>query len=118
MVKNKKKYLTKKLDKLYQIKLIKEKPRSIVSGKPTEVIHHYIPKSQSNNLRYDYDNGVPLTNDEHFAHHTKGDPHIQNTIEQEMGQDWVNDLQKRRYTIRKYGIKELESMIKEFDETR
>ena len=68
--------LRRKADKLYQKAYIPTKPRSIVSGEPAEVLHHFIPKSQSNNLRYDPDNGIPLTNKEHCRHHLSGDPSI------------------------------------------
>lgn len=86
------KKLKKEADKLYQEKYIREKPKSVVSGQPTEVIHHFIPKGQSNNLRYDEKNAVPLTHAEHFAHHTKGDPEIVTKIVQFYGVKWYNDL--------------------------
>jgi hypothetical protein len=93
------KYLQKKADKLYQIQLIKLKPFSVISGDPTEVIHHWIRKSQSNNLRYDIKNGVPLTNKEHCQHHLSGDPDVVAQIIKTNGQEWHDDLQKRRRTI-------------------
>lgn len=93
--------LQKEADKLYQIKLIEKKPFSVVSGLPTEVIHHYIPKSQSAYLRYDWDNGVPLTHAEHFAHHTKGDPEIAAAILKHYGRKWHDDLNLRRRNIQK-----------------
>lgn len=88
--------LQKQADKLYQIKLIEKKPFSVVSGLPTEVIHHFIYKSQSNNLRYDWDNGVPLTNKEHDQHHLSGDPMIVAAIIKHYGQEWLDDLNLRR----------------------
>ena len=93
------KALKKNADKLYQIKLIAEKPFSAVSGDPTEVIHHYVRKSQSNALRYDYDNGVPLTNSEHFKLHKTGDPDIFAKILNHYGQEWHDDLQVRRHIL-------------------
>jgi hypothetical protein len=93
--------LQKQADKLYQIKLIELKPFSVVSGLPTEVIHHYIPKSQSAYLRFDWDNGVPLTNSEHFAHHTKGDPEIAAKILKHYGEKWHDTLNQRRHIIQK-----------------
>lgn len=91
--------LKRKADKLYQIKYIPEKPYSLVSGRPTEVLHHFIPKSQSSNLRYDPKNGIPLTNAEHFAHHTVGDPTILMAIEKNLGKDTVDYLQEARRMI-------------------
>jgi len=95
------KSLKSKADSLYQIKLKIEKPVSVVSGRATEVIHHFIPKSQSANLRYDYDNGVPLTNGEHFTHEKKRDPTVAGACIKEYGQEWFDDLQERRHIIRK-----------------
>jgi len=95
------KSLLKLADKLYQVKLIREKPKSVVSGKPTEVIHHFIYKSQSAYLRYDYNNGVPLTNKEHNQHHLSGDPMIVTAIVGYYGQAWADDLQKRRRITQK-----------------
>lgn len=107
--------LRRKADKLYQIKLIKEKPKSIVSGKPTEVIHHFVPKSQSNNLRYDDKNGVPLTNKEHSRHHLSGDPAIVAKILEANGQKWFDDLQARRRTILKLNITQLREIIERLE---
>jgi len=104
--------LEKQADKLYQLKLIRLKPQSAVSGQPTEVIHHFIYKSQSNNLRYDYDNGVPLTNKEHARHHLSGDPEIVARIIEYYGMEWFEDLQKRRHIICKNNKSRLMEVIK------
>ena len=105
--------LIKDADKLYQEKYIQEKPKSAVSGEPTEIIHHFIPKGQSNNLRYDEKNAVPLTKSEHFAFHTKGDPDIVTQIVKHYGVKWYNDLQIRRRIVCKFNIGYLESVIEE-----
>lgn len=108
--------LTKEADKLYQIVYIRLKPRSAVSNEKTEVIHHYIPKSQSNNLRYDSQNGVPLTHKEHSRHHLSGDPNIVASILKTYGQDWHDDLQKRRKIIFKLNKGNLENIITKLKE--
>jgi hypothetical protein len=113
---NKLRVLEKKADKLFQIKLISEKPFSIVSGEPTEVIHHFIPKSQSNDLRYDRNNGVPLTNKEHCSHHLSGDSNIVATILKNYGQEWFDDLQSRRHIICKNNKERLLKVIEEFSQ--
>ena len=103
--------LKTKADELYQKIGITANPYSIVSGKPTEVIHHFVPKSQSNNLRYDFDNGVPLTNGEHTRHHKGGDPEIAATIIKNMGEAWYEDLQARRRIICKLNVGYLKEVI-------
>jgi len=109
--KTKRAILLSEADKLYQIKLIKEKPKSVVSGEPTEVTHHFVPKSQSNNLRYDKKNGVPLTNKEHARHHLSGDPSIVAKILEINGQGWFDDLQFKRRVILKLNITQLKEII-------
>ena len=110
---NKLRTLIKKADKLYQIKMIKEQPYSVISGEPTEVIHHFIPKGQSNSLRYNALNGVPLTNGEHCRHHKSGDPEIVLTIEKTRGQEWVEYLQQTRRIICKFNIGYLNGIIEQ-----
>lgn len=103
-----------KADKLYQIKLIALYPTSIISGKPTEVIHHFIYKSQSNNLRCDKDNGIPLTHKEHCQHHLSGDPAIVATIIKKKGQKWFDNLQLKRRIVCKLNKGYLLQIINEY----
>lgn len=110
------KKLIKEADKLYQLKVIRENPYSIISGEPTEVVHHFIPKSQSNNLRYDLENGVPLTHKEHCRHHTSGDPSIIAKILEAKGQDWFNRLQEKRRIIRKLNREYLSDIISKLED--
>ena len=109
--KSKLRKLVEEADKLYQIKFIRENPTSIISGDLTEVAHHFIPKSQSNNLRYDEENGIPLTNGEHCRHHRSGDPSIVARILAVKGQKWFDGLQLKRREICKFYIGYLKSII-------
>ena len=103
--------LEKRADQLFQIRGREKYPVSIISGEPTEVGHHFIPKSQSNNLRYDFDNYIPLTNKEHCRHHLSGDPSIVSTIVLKRGSKWYDDLNLRRHIIRKHTKEYLEGII-------
>ena len=86
--------LRKQCDKEMQIKGKMLYPKSIVSGLPTEVMHHFIPKSVSSALRYYWLNLIPLTNAEHCRLHQSPDPSIEMTIYQRMGGDnWWKALQ-------------------------
>ena len=89
--------LQKKADALIQQIGKLKWPRSIVSGLPTQVIHHFFPKSVSNALRYDWDNLIPLTNGEHHRHHKANDPYIHGTIIQKRGKKWHDTLLARRW---------------------
>lgn len=88
--------LQRMCDKLYQQVGKRLMPFSIVSGKPTQVIHHFFTKQSSSRLRYDITNGIPLTFGEHFAHHIKSDPTIHAKIIMVKGQIWYNNLFIRR----------------------
>jgi len=105
--------LRRKADRLLQEKYTQG--LCLVCGDPVSCCHHYIPKSQSNNLRYDVANLIPICGKCHFKHHTCGDPHIQNTIEKIRGQKWVDDLEKRRREICKFTVSYLEEIIEELN---
>ena len=89
--------LQRECDKLYQLVGKKLMPHSIVSGKPVEVIHHFYTKQSSSRLRYDMDNGIPLTRGEHFAIHIKSDPEIIARIIERRGQKWYQELSAKRH---------------------
>ena len=104
--------LEKLADSLYQIRGKELYPKSVVKGgRPTEVIHHFIPKSQSNNLRYDFKNACPATNGQHYRHHEFGDPTLTNYFRKNRGQKWIDDLEIRRHIIRKHTKEYLEGII-------
>ena len=93
--------LEQKADKLLQQHYVPLNPKCIVCGGMTSEMHHYIPKSQSNALRYDPKNLVPLCKRCHCRHHLSGDPSIVAEIIRKNGLEWDLDLQKRRHTITK-----------------
>ena len=92
----KKKRLRSQADKLWFEAVMKKwDGKSVVSGKPAQQVHHFFPKSMYGHLRYDIDNGIPLTTGEHFAHHHRGDPTIHQRIVEVRGIKWYNDLLER-----------------------
>jgi len=92
--------LEKYADSLYQTAGKKLFPIS-VTGEPTEVIHHHVPKSQSNNLRYDFKNACPSTNGWHCRHHRYGDPTLSDAFKKKFGQKRIDYLtEQRRITVR------------------
>lgn len=109
--------LEKKADKLLQLKYVPLNPECLVCGKPTAEMHHFINKSRSNNLRYDKKNLVPLCKGCHIKHHLSGDPTIVVTIINKMGQEWYDDLQKRRHIIRKHNKGYLMTVIEELSKS-
>lgn len=107
--------LRHKADKTYQIELIKKYPYSIISGLPTEVIHHWIYKSHSNATRYYVPNGIPVTNDEHGALHGKCPEFLQNQIIIAKGIDWLGDVQTESKKLVKLTDSYLEDVINELN---
>lgn len=98
---NKIKRTRAKADKAFQLACLKLNPYSIVSGKPAEVVHHFVPKSLCMALRYDIANGITMTNGEHFSHHTKGDPIIYEKMTANKGDEWFAYIKiKRNQTIK------------------
>lgn len=102
--------LRRKADALFQQVCKQLKPKSIISGQPTEVIHHRIRKSESNNTRYYIPNGVPLTNGEHDSIHARGQS-VELDIDAMMGEEWCNDLREKRRVINKLSTEYLEDII-------
>jgi hypothetical protein len=107
--------LRRKADALFQEVNKKLKPKSILSGKTTEVIHHRIRKSESNNLRYYLPNGVPLTDTEHKSIHNRGNS-TELDIDAKMGEEWTKDLLEKRGVIVKLTDEYLEGVIKQLGE--
>lgn len=91
-----KRWWQKRCDKQMQLKGKEMFPKSLVSSKPTEVMHHFIPKSVCARLRYDWDNLIPLTNAEHCRLHQSPDPDIEMQIVKKKWEGWYESLQKKR----------------------
>lgn len=73
-----------------------------VCGRPMSCLHHFFPRSTSANLRYDWDNLIPICQGCHMRHHQAGDPRIHEIIKQRMGgEPWFTKLDaKSRESIR------------------
>jgi len=88
-------YYRKKADRLYQEIGRKKYDSCIVCGNPVSCLHHYFPKRSAGNLRYNFDNGIPLCQSCHFRHHN-GFPEIQNAINFMKGDEWLNRLREEK----------------------
>lgn len=107
--------LEKLADSLFQEAGKKLFPIS-VTGEPTEVIHHFVPKSQSNNLRYDFLNACPSTNGWHYRHHYTSDPTLSDAFRKKFGQKRIDYLTKQRHIPIKQTRERLEKVIEELKE--
>lgn len=88
-------YYRRKADKLFQEIGRRSYDRCLLCNNPVSCLHHYYPKSSSGNLRYNFDNGIPLCQSCHFRHHN-GFPEIQNQINFIMGDEWASRLKEAR----------------------
>lgn len=61
--------------------------------------HHFFPRSLAGHMVYDLDNLVCLCRNCHFAHHTKSDPRIHQSIIEKNGEIWYNKLLKRKQEL-------------------
>lgn len=83
--------------------------------RPFDVMHHHIPKSQSNAGRYLDENLIFLCNGCHYGIHRRGDLQIVSRYSEKRGKEWVermNELKKERRSH--YGKKELEDIIQKY----
>lgn len=110
-MKSKLQRLKEKLDGIIQEKRLPFYPVCLVCGRPSEVFHHYIQKSQSLFLRWNKKNLIPLCSHCHCLHHVSGDPHIHEVIIRKKGFAWVDELEVDRRKIFKVNISILEEMI-------
>ena len=115
-----KKPITQKLrddaDKLLQEKFCSVNRSCLVCGNSNGVVgHHYIFKSQSNYLRFDMDNLVPLCPVCHTKLHLSGDPDIVATILKKKGMAWHDELQSKRRTLCKFNKQYLSGIIEELN---
>ena len=88
-----------KCDKLYQEVCLLLNPTSMASGLKAQVVHHFVPKSLCNALRYDIENGITLTNSEHFKHHTQGDPIIYEQFTSKKSAEWFVYIRAKRREV-------------------
>ena len=111
----KKTSLKKKLDRILQLKYTPLYSKCLICDNPPSCMHHYILKSQSNYLRYDERNLVPICSKCHTLLHRCGDPRINQQIIKIKGHEWADTLEEDR---RKYfkdtleNLKELEKKWK------
>jgi hypothetical protein len=87
----------------------------LVCGDGADVMHHFILKSHSNNLRFDKLNLIPLCNSCHYKHHRCGDSTIHGIIQSVKGELWFMELCKMELFHRPaYTKRELEEIIERY----
>jgi 5-methylcytosine-specific restriction endonuclease McrA len=104
--------LRRTADRLLQVKYTSLDPRCVVCGSVMSCCqHHFVPKSQSNFLRYEPLNLVTLCSKCHTRHHLSGDPAVVATIIKVRGIEWFDKLQLLRKKPCKLNRVYLESVV-------
>lgn len=87
-----------KADSLLTPIIKKMHPKCLLCGHDTEVGHHFFFKSQSNRLRYELDNIIPLCHKCHFSLHANENIHSSRIVAIK-GIAWFGQLEltKREY---------------------
>lgn len=94
----------KKADALLQEWVKRNNPKCLLCGNPTQVAHHFFPKSVSNRLRYELANCVPLCNGCHNRLHQSGDPSYEQRIIEIKGKKWYQRLLKLKRELVKTNV--------------
>lgn len=93
------KKLMRECDKLYQ-EIGRLKYKTCFFGKHTyNCLHHFVRKSQSLNTRYDFDNGIPICKECHCSIHQGQNSEIEARLVLTKGEQWLNQLSKRKHII-------------------
>jgi len=104
------KSLKKKLDRMLQEKYVYLNPFCLVCNNLTSEMHHYIPKSRSNKLRYDDKNLIPLCRVCHCKIHQEGDPRVNQIIIKKKGHEWADMLEEIRRVYCKLNLTTLKEI--------
>lgn len=85
-------------------------------GKPFEVMHHFIEKSQSIGLRFEPDNLIFLCHGCHFRHHRTGDQSIMQNVILGRGLAWLKKIRKMKLERQRgaFSKSELEALIEKY----
>ena len=61
-------------------------------GRPFQVMHHFVEKSQSTGLRFEHDNLIFLCHPCHFRHHRTGDSMVMGEVIRQRGLKWLGRI--------------------------
>jgi hypothetical protein len=91
----------KELDRFFQIKVLEDsKYRSLLGGK-AEVAHHFL-QGRYYSIRWWLPAGIPLMQWQHDKVHSKNGKELEDIIIKIKGDEWYNDLVKRKFIPVKY----------------
>jgi hypothetical protein len=90
------------LDSLFQeVGLQRWKGKSIISGSPATVVHHFYGR-RNKATRWYLPNAIPLTHEEHMRLHSEETELMENIIISKLGTIWFEELRKTAQRTAKY----------------
>lgn len=116
------KVLQRKCDSLLTPIIKIKTPLCEACSQPTQVAHHFIEKSRSNRLRYDFDNLIALCNQCHCKIHNRfgnsvvGGLDVADKIRERRGEDWYENIKIKGREIVKTDITWYEDNYKRLGE--
>lgn len=108
------KYLRKKADRVLQDWGRRQNRKCEICGGKYSCLHHFFPKSKSNNLRYDKDNLIFICVGCHFSHHN-GDPRPHASVLERRGQEWYKTLLQKKNKIQKINKQFYQDAINKYE---
>ncbi len=112
--------LIKKADKAFQEWGRDTYKSCLICGGAYSCLHHFIHKSQSTNLRWDMQNGVPVCQSCHCRIHSRNNPidifKIKTGMERLWGVNWEFYIRSQAVITLKPNRKYLENKINEYEQ--
>ena len=109
-------HTNKQCDRLLQEIIRKENERCLLCNNPCEVGHHFVRKSNSSYLRYDFRNIIPLCQKCHCNYHLREDESFNIRIKDIMGIKWYDELQVDKHKYNKVNAEFYNRTFKELTE--
>ena len=85
--------LQRKCDAFLSPLVVQIYPKCLLCGKSSQVAHHFVHKSKSNALRYNFENLIPLCHSCHFALHNNESLYAARIVKM-LGLAWFERIEK------------------------
>ena len=91
----------RELDRMFQIKILEDSKKVSILGGVAQVAHHFV-SGRCISIRWYLPCGVPLVQWQHGEIHGKNGKELEDIIIKIKGEDWHQDLIKRKFKPAKY----------------
>jgi len=91
----------RELDRMFQMKVLEDSGHLSILGGTAQVCHHFL-QGKYDSIRWYLPCGVPLVQWQHGEIHGKNGKELEDFIIKIKGEEWHNDLIKRKFKPAKY----------------